>query len=104
MGAEFDSSFKRLLWWIFISTRGGEMRIKVMKSLMESPKNAYGLSCSLGVNYRTIEHHMKVLLSNNFVVVQGQGYGKVYFPSPTLVNNIKTFQETLTAAGIKWDP
>lgn len=98
---DFQSSFKRLLWWIFISTRGGEMRIKIIRSLIEGPKNANRLSSSLGVNYRTVEHHMKVLLSNNLVMVQGDGYGKVYFPGPVLINNIKILQEIFMAAGIK---
>jgi len=77
------------------------MRIKIIRSLIEDPKNANRLSSSLGVNYRTIEHHMKVLLSNNLVLVEGSGYGKVYFPSPVLTSNIKVLQEIFTAAGIK---
>ncbi|MHB1439470.1 MAG: winged helix-turn-helix domain-containing protein [Cuniculiplasma sp.] len=75
------------------------MRIKIIVSLLESPKNANKLSSSLGVNYRTVEHHMKVLLSNNIVMVQGDGYGKVYFPTPILINNIKILQEIFMAAG-----
>jgi|GEM_PF-655020 len=96
---DFHSSLSRLLWWVLISTKGGDMRIRIIQSLLEDPKNANMLSSSLGVNYRTIEHHMKVLLSNNLVIVQGNGYGKVYFPSPVLINNIEILQEIFKAAG-----
>jgi predicted transcriptional regulator len=91
------------LWWVFISTRGGEMRIKIIKSLLEEPKNANRLSDSLNVNYRTIEHHMKILSSNNLIMVQGEGYGKVYFPGQILINNIKILREIFKAAGIEED-
>lgn len=57
------------------------MRLRIMKSILDSPKNANQLSSDTKVNYRTIEHHIKILLSNNLVSVQGEGYGKVYFPS-----------------------
>ncbi|MCW6170849.1 MAG: winged helix-turn-helix domain-containing protein [Thermoplasmatales archaeon] len=77
------------------------MRIKIIKSLLESPKNANKLSLNLNVNYRTIEHHMKVLISNHLVLVQGDGYGKVYFPDQVIVRNIKMLQEIFTSAGIK---
>ncbi len=77
------------------------MRIKIIKSLLESPKNANKLSSNLNVNYRTIEHHMKVLISNHLVLVQGDGYGKVYFPDQVVVRNIKMLQEIFTSAGIK---
>ncbi len=77
------------------------MRVKIIRSLMEEPKNANRLSSSLNVNYRTIEHHMGVLQSNNLVMVQGEGYGKVYFPSQILINNMDMLREILRTAGIE---
>ena len=77
------------------------MRIKIIKSLLESPKNANKLSLNLNVNYRTIEHHMKVLISNHLVLVQGDRYGKVYFPDQVIVRNIKMLQGIFASAGIK---
>ncbi len=77
------------------------MRIKIIRSLLEEPKNANRLSESLNVNYRTIEHHMRVLRSNNLVTVQGEGYGKVYFPGQIITSNIKILTEILKAAGIE---
>ncbi|MGC8505148.1 MAG: winged helix-turn-helix domain-containing protein [Thermoplasmata archaeon] len=96
---DFQSSLKRLLWWTFISTRGGNMRLKIMKSILDSPKNANRLSSDTGVNYRTIEHHIKILLANNLVTVQGEGYGRVYFPSPLLTKNFHIFEEILDREG-----
>lgn len=79
------------------------MRINIIKSLMESPKNANVLSSALGVNYRTIEHHLKVLISNGIIIAQGNNYGKVYFPSPVLIKNINILKEIFSAAGLRED-
>jgi DNA-binding transcriptional ArsR family regulator len=97
---DFQSSLKRLLWWTFISTRGGNMRLKIMKSILDNPKNANQLSSDTKVNYRTIEHHIKILLANNLLSVQGEGYGRVYFASHLLTKNFYIFEEILDKAGM----
>ena len=76
------------------------MRLKIMKSILDSPKNANQLSSDTKVNYRTIEHHIKILLTNNLLSVQGKGYGRVYFASPLLTKNFHIFEEILEKAGM----
>ncbi len=97
-GDGFNSTFKRLAWWLFIATRGGDMRFRIVKSLKDEPKNANQLSRELNVNYRTIEHHMKILVDNGLVTVQGSGYGKVYFTSQILEQNLDMVAELLKNA------
>lgn len=74
------------------------MRARIMQSIMEEPKNANQLSKEVGVNYRTVEHHLKVLMENSLITSQGDGYGMVYFLSPAASRNIeiieKVFKET----------
>ncbi len=33
------------------------------------------------MNYRTVEHHINILIKSEMVVEEGEGYGKIYFPS-----------------------
>ena len=51
------------------------------------------LSENLGVDYRTVVHHAKVLKINSLVVVQGEKYGAMYFISPRLQAGMNLFTE-----------
>ncbi len=53
---------KRLLYWLFFASKGGITRLKIIKSLLKSPLNRNELSVILNLNYRTVEHHVKVLI------------------------------------------
>ncbi len=75
------------------------MRYRIMKSIMENPKNANQLSVEAGVNYRTIEHHLKILTENGLLTVMGDGYGKVYFPSHIMESNLDLFVDISRKAG-----
>ncbi|KJE48714.1 MULTISPECIES: winged helix-turn-helix domain-containing protein [Acidiplasma] len=78
---DFSDEYRKILWWLLIATRGGEKRIEIIKILRKNPENLYKLSEDLNVNYRTAEHHVKVLLNNNIIKRMGNGYGSVYFLS-----------------------
>lgn len=75
------------------------MRTKIMISLIDKPKNANQLCGELNVNYRTVEHHLKVLLDNDIVAVMGEGYGRIYFPGPIVENNMEEFMNIIGKAG-----
>lgn len=75
------------------------MRANIIKSLMENPKNANKLCKDLGVNYRTVEHHLKILESNDLLVSQGNGYGRTYFLSSLLSKNIDTALDVINSSG-----
>ena len=49
----FDPRFKRILWFLFASTRGGSTRAKIMSLINEMPANSNQISTNLGsVNLR----------------------------------------------------
>ncbi len=98
---DFKNSIGRLMWWLFVATRGGEMRLRIMKSIMENPKNANQLSSEVGVNYRTIEHHLKVLVENHLVMIMGNGYGKTYFLGEIAQNNSNILEEIMNQSNMK---
>jgi len=84
---------KYLLGWLIAGTRGGVTRAKIIETLRENPQNANQLANFLGMDYRTIRHHLKVLEKNKIITTAGEGYGTTYFLSPALEENYEVFEE-----------
>jgi len=86
---------KYLLWWLIAGTRGGATRAKIIATLRETPQNANQLANLLGMDYRTIRHHLEVLGKNKIIMSTGEGYGTTYFLSPAMEENYALFEEIL---------
>ena len=71
-----------MIWWVFAGNRGGPNRARVVVALRNEPMNANQLSHLLGMDYKTIRHHLTVLLNNRLIIGQGEGYGTMYFIAP----------------------
>jgi DNA-binding transcriptional ArsR family regulator len=85
-------SLKYLLGWLIAGTRGGATRAKIIETLKETPQNANQLATQLGMDYRTIRHHLKVLEKNRLITSAGEGYGTTYFLSALLEDNYAVFE------------
>jgi DNA-binding transcriptional ArsR family regulator len=79
-----DPSTKRLLWYLFAGSRGGENRTRIIDVLKERPLNINQLSERLGLDYKAVQHHISVLEKNNLLSRMGEKYGVVYFVSTYL--------------------
>ena len=88
-----DPNAKRLLWYLFAGSRGGENRIRIIDLLKDHPYNMNQLAEALGVDYKAAQHHIGVLEKNNMVSRAGEKYGVLYFISNYLEANIKAFNE-----------
>jgi DNA-binding transcriptional ArsR family regulator len=88
-----DPNAKRLLWFLFAGSRGGDNRMKIVDLLKERPYNINQLSESLGLDYKAIQHHILVLQKNNIITKMGEKYGVLYFISNYLEANIEAFNE-----------
>ena len=86
---------KYLLGWLIAGTRGGVTRAKILETLKENPQNANQLANLLGMDYRTIRHHLKILQKNRLITSAGDGYGTTYFLSTELEENYGLFEEIL---------
>ena len=86
---------KYLLGWLIAGTRGGVTRAKILETLRENPQNANQLASFLGMDYRTIRHHLKILQKNRIITSVGDGYGITYFLSAELEENYVVFEEIL---------
>ncbi|MGA2767301.1 MAG: winged helix-turn-helix domain-containing protein [Candidatus Bathyarchaeia archaeon] len=87
--------FKYLLGWLIAGTRGGVSRAKIIQALNATPQNANQLATLLGMDYRTIRHHLDVLMKNRIITSAGEGYGITYFLSPAMEENYALFEEIL---------
>jgi DNA-binding transcriptional ArsR family regulator len=92
-----DPEAKRLLWYLFAGSRGGENRIRIIDLIKEQPYNINQLAEVLGVDYKAVQHHIGVLEKNNLVTKVGQKYGVLYFISNYLEANIEAFNEVMAA-------
>ncbi len=88
-----DPHAKRLLWFIFGGSRGGLNRLRIISSLKEKPLNTNQLAKKLGLDYKAIQHHIKILEKNNLITKVGEKYGVTYFISTFLEVNMETFEE-----------
>ena len=84
---------KYVLGWLIAGTRGGETRAKIIRILKETPQNANQLANTLGMDYRTIRHHLEVLEKNRIITSAGDGYGTTYFLSQAMEENYPFFEE-----------
>jgi DNA-binding transcriptional ArsR family regulator len=97
----YDPEAKRLLWYLFAGSRGGENRIKIIDLIKEQPHNINQLAEALGVDYKAVQHHIGVLEKNNMVTKVGEKYGVLYFISNYLEVNIDAFNEIREAINKK---
>jgi DNA-binding transcriptional ArsR family regulator len=84
-----------LLGWLIAGTKGGATRARIIQTLKETPQNANQLATSLGMDYRTIRHHIEVLEKNRIITSAGEGYGVTYFLSPLMEENYAQFEEIM---------
>jgi DNA-binding transcriptional ArsR family regulator len=84
---------KRVLWWLIAGTRGGINRAKIILALNERPYNANQLTEYLGLDYKTVRHHVDVLLKHGVIVAQGDGYGRMFFLSKDMESSYEEFEE-----------
>ena len=72
-----------------------------MEVILEEPMNTNQLRITLDLDFRTVKHHLEVLESNDLVMSLGDNYGKMYFPSEKLMENIELFEEVWTGVSAK---
>ena len=88
-----DPNAKRLLWYLFAGSKGGNNRIKIVELLKERPSNMNQLAEKLNLDYKAIQHHITVLEKNNIISKMGEKYGVLYFISSYMETNIEAFKE-----------
>lgn len=83
-----DRTTRKLLLYLFTGTKGGYTRLKIIMHLEASPFNTHQLAQELKMDYKAIQHHMRVLEKNNLVTKVGEKYGAIFHLSNFLEANI----------------
>lgn len=82
------------MWHILGGTRGGPLRIEILLALRDRPFNTNQLAQLLGRDYKTIQHHLRVLRKNRILDEQGSGqYGSVFFFTKDMEDSMDDFND-----------
>ncbi|GGL54335.1 transcriptional regulator [Halocalculus aciditolerans] len=80
---------------MFTGTRGGPNRARLVRAVDERPRNANQLADALDLDYKTVRHHLDVLVDNNVLEASGDGYGDIYLPTDQARTHWETVEEIL---------
>lgn len=78
-----DPHMKKLFSSVFTGMSGRYTGMRIICAITEEPMNTLEISKKLKLYYKTIQHNIKVLESNSFIVREGEGYGYLFFPPLT---------------------
>ncbi len=88
---------RQILWYLFAGTRGGPTRARIVARLHDTPMNHHQLAKELGLDYKTVQHHIRILERHRVVKpVPERGYGATYF----LTEEFLPFYDEM---GMLWD-
>jgi len=89
----YDTNIKRVMWYLLAAMRGGVTRMRIINLLLKRPYNMNQIGKELGLDYKTIQHHIKVLEENRLITSEEKKYGTIYFPSQIFEQNKSIFEE-----------
>ena len=91
----FDNS-DNILWHLIAGTKGGPNRLQILYELSVTPLNANQLTKNTGLDYKTIKHHLEILLENGLVQTAKESkYGEQYYLTDYARSKMKIFDSIL---------
>ncbi len=84
---------KMMFWHLFLRSRGGQNRVRIISLLRNKPSNKHQLSKDLELEYKGVQHHIKILENNNLVEKFEANYGAAYYLSTLFEENQAIFDE-----------
>src|SRR2546422_8921462 len=97
-----EKHLRRLLWYLLGGTRGGPNRAEIIKTLQNRPSNANQLAETLRVDYKTIQHHIRILEENGLVSLTNKGsYGAVLFLTTRMEEALPILDEIWSRIGTR---
>jgi DNA-binding transcriptional ArsR family regulator len=82
-----------VLWYVLTGTRGGRNRVRILRALDARPRNANQLAEDLDLDYKTVRHHLDVLMDHDILTNSGDDYGAVYLPTDRVRANWDTVEQ-----------
>lgn len=91
---------KNILWYLLVVSRGGATRASILCALVKKKRNAHQLATTLNLDYKTIQHHLRLLLKHKIVEVQkDKKYGAQYMIGSFIPNIDQELPELLVKLG-----
>jgi predicted transcriptional regulator len=94
-----EPELRGLLWFLLGGTRGGENRARIIQKVRVRPSNMNQLAKELNLQYKAVQHHVKVLQRSSLVVASGEKYGMTYSLSVWMRGHAEIFEEVCKALG-----
>ena len=91
---------RRVLWWLIGGARGGRNRLRIVRTLEETPMNTNQLANELDLDYKTTQHHLELLTDNDVLMTMGEEYGKVYFLTDRMEDHLDVLDEIAAKADL----
>ncbi len=79
---------KKLLCYLIEGTRGGKSRALILRHLTEKSYNAHQLAKALNMDYKTIRHHLKVLIKKGIITKGQDEYSGLYFIAKNIESDL----------------
>jgi DNA-binding transcriptional ArsR family regulator len=76
---------KRVLLLSLAGTKGGYVRLQIIMLLQKKPSNINELAKKLSLDYKTVQHHIRVLEKSNLITSSKKRYGNAYKLSELLI-------------------
>lgn len=93
----------RTLVYLFLGTRGGRTRFAIARTLSVEPLNTNQLAHRLLLDYKTVQHHLRLLESYDIVVSAPPGaYGALHYLAPSVLEERDTLDEVSRQLGMNW--
>ena len=98
-----DRQMNDLFSSVFTGMGGRYTRMRILCAITEDSMNTFELSKKLNLDYKTIQHNIKVLEKNNLLLREGDGYGDMFFPSELISSNLPTLYSVIRKVEAKLD-
>ncbi len=86
---------RKLLCYLIKGTRGGKTRTLILRFLVDRSYNAHQLAKALDMDYKTIRHHLGILVKNGIVTRDNGGRTVLYFISKNIESELNEFNSKL---------
>jgi DNA-binding transcriptional ArsR family regulator len=84
---------QQVLKWLLTTTKGGNTRTQILKTLKQNPQNTNQLATTLKKSYKTISYHLEILKKYKMVLSIGDKYAATYFLTNSMEENYPILQE-----------
>ena len=96
-----DPELRRTLWFLLGGKRGGENRARIIWSLRNKPSNINQLATELDLQYKAVQHHIRILVGSSLLAPSGDGYGTVYLLSQWFEHHFVDFEVICEKLGFR---